>query len=162
MPPSGGALRHAGGVTWRVVPGSLVQLRSDKLSLVRASAPVIRGELQETEDEATLVLTLDLSLLEANPLLQRPARALVRRHGAADLVYRGSGDYEEGIPVTVYGKATAGDVVVDLVLTLDRDGAEARVSGTANVGTVELPLPGLGRIEDFSFSVSASLPIVPA
>ena len=150
-------------MTWRVVPGSMVQLRSDRLSIVKASAPVIKGELQETEDEATLTLTLDLSLLEANPLLQRPARSLVRRHDASDLVYRGSGDYEEGDAVTVYGKATAGDVTVDLVLTLMRVGERAVVvSGSANVGTVELPLPGLGRLDDFSFSVSAELPIVQA
>lgn len=149
-------------MTWRVVPGSMVQLRSDRLSIVKASAPVIRGELQETEDEATLTLTLDLSLLEANPLLQRPARSLVRRHDASDLVYRGSGDVEEGEALTVYGKATAGDVTVDLVLTLVRTGNRAVVSGSANVGTVELPLPGLGRLDDFSFSVSADLPIVPA
>lgn len=149
-------------MSWRVVPGSMVQLRADRLSMVKASAPVIRGELQESDDEATLTLTLDLSLLQANPLLQRPARALVRRHDASDLVYRGSGDYEEGDAITVYGKATAGDVTVNLVLNLIRTGERAIVSGTANVGTVELPLPGLGRLDDFSFSVSADLAIVPS
>ena len=78
-------------------------------------------------------------------------------------MYRGSGDSDEGDAVTVYGKATAGDVTVDLVLTLMRVGERAVVvSGSANVGTVELPLPGLGKLDDFSFSVSAELPIVPA
>jgi hypothetical protein len=39
--------------------------------------------------------------------------------------------------------------------------AEIELAGSANVGTVHLPLPGLGTVEDFSFDVDARLALVP-
>ena len=38
---------------------------------------------------------------------------------------------------------------------------EIELVGTANVGTVHLPLPGLGTVEDFSFDVDARLRMRP-
>lgn len=151
-------------MTWRVAPGGEVHLRSRKVGLfeVKASAPVVSGELQESDDEATLTLTLALEELRANKLLQGPARSLVKRHDGGRLVYRGSGEYVEGEPLTVYGKAMAGTILVDLVLTIIRTGELASISGSASLGTVELPLPGLGRIDDFSFEVHAQLQVTPA
>ncbi|NQW72385.1 MAG: hypothetical protein HQ453_06610 [Actinobacteria bacterium] len=35
--------------------------------------------------------------------------------------------------------------------------AEIELGGAANLGTVNVPLPGLGRVDDFSFQVDARL-----
>jgi hypothetical protein len=70
---------------------------------------------------------------------------------SADL---GPGDVVEAVKVI---HNDAGDVVVPMTLTIERVGVEARVFGTASLGSVDLPLPGVGRIDDFSFSVDTHL-----
>ena len=66
-------------------------------------------------------------------------------------------------PWLVNGHATSGDVNVELTLTITAVGpgidpmAEIELAGVANLGTVNVPLPGLGRVDDFSFQVDARL-----
>ena len=67
----------------------------------------------------------------------------------------------------ITGHATAGDVdlVLDLTVTAigtaDEPMREIELVGSADVGTVHLPLPGLGTVEDFSFDVDARLAMRP-
>lgn len=157
--------------TWAVhtVDGAEVRLRSGRIGLmsVDVSAPVTGGELTTTDGEAHFSLRMDLAQLRTgNFLLQAAARSLVSRHDAGLLAYEGRGAAGEG-GWQLTGHATAGDVdlVLDLRVTAIGPAAdpmrEIELVGTANVGTVHLPLPGMGTIEDFSFDVDARLALRP-
>jgi hypothetical protein len=153
--------------SWQVhtVDGADVRLRSGRIGLVSVdvSAPVSGGELVVAGQQARFTLRLALDQLKTrNFLMQAAARTLVTRHDAHVLTYEGTG------PVTpsgwqVAGHAAAGDVDLELQLEVSAIGpdgdpmAEIEIVGSANVGTVHLPLPGLGTVEDFSFDVDARL-----
>ena len=164
----GGAMTDG---TWAVhtVDGAEVRLRSGKIGLmsVDVSAPVTGGELTSAAGAAHFSLRMDLGQLRTgNFLLQAAARSLVSRHDAALLAYDGRGSAGEG-GWQLTGHATAGDVDLVLDLTVTGIGSsddplrEIEIVGTANVGTVHLPLPGLGTVEDFSFDVDARLSLRP-
>lgn len=153
--------------SWSVhtVDGADVRLRSGKIGLVSVdvTAPVSGGELTATADGAHFTLRLSLEQLRTgNFLMQAAARTLVSRHGAVVLTYDGSGPVIDG-GWNVRGTAAAGDVALELDLTITPCGpavdpmAEIELVGSANVGTVHLPLPGMGTVEDFSFDVDARL-----
>lgn len=157
--------------TWAVhtVDGAEVRLRSGRIGLmsVDVSAPVSGGELTSADGQAHFSLRMDLGQLKTgNFLMQAAARSLVSRHDAALLAYDGRGAAVEG-GWGLSGHATAGDVdlVLDLTVTAigpaDDPMREIELVGTANVGTVHLPLPGLGTVEDFSFDVDARLALRP-
>ena len=65
--------------------------------------------------------------------------------------------------MTVQGTATAGDIALEIALRITAIGpshdpmGEIELTGSANVGTVHIPLPGMGTVEDFSFDVDARL-----
>jgi hypothetical protein len=153
--------------TWVVhtVDGAIVRLRSGRVGLVSVDvgAPVSGGTLVVDEAGAHLTLRLALDQLKTgNFLLQAAARTLVSRHDAHVLTYDGRGPATDtGWAVT--GHATSGDVDVELVLDVTPIGPAANpmdaieLVGSANVGTVHLPLPGMGTVEDFSFEVDARL-----
>ena len=157
--------------SWQVhtVDGAEVRLRSGRIGLVSVdvSAPVSGGELTVDANGAHFTLRLALDQLKTgNFLMQAAARTLVTRHDAHVLTYAGTG------PATaagwhVTGHAAAGDVDLELELEVSAIGpagdpmAEIEIVGSANVGTVHLPLPGLGTVEDFSFDVDARLEIRP-
>jgi hypothetical protein len=157
--------------TWAVhtVDGAEVRLRSGKIGLmsVDVTAPVTGGELTSAAGEAHFSLRMDLGQLRTgNFLLQAAARSLVARHDAALLAYDGRGS-ADGTGWQIAGHATAGDVDLVLDLTVraigpsDAPMREIEIVGTANVGTVHLPLPGLGTVEDFRFDVDARLALRP-
>jgi len=157
--------------TWAVhtVDGAEVRLRSGRIGLmsVDVTAPVTGGELTSSAGAAHFTLRMDLGQLKTgNFLLQAAARSLVSRHDAALLAYDGRGPAGEG-GWQLTGHATAGDVDLVLDLTVTAIGpagdpmGEIELVGTANVGTVHLPLPGLGTVEDFSFDVDARLRMRP-
>jgi hypothetical protein len=104
----------------------------------------------------TLNLEIALDQIKANLLLQSAARALVKKHSATCLTFHAEGP-AVSTPWEVAGAARAGDIEIPLVLTISLRGNEAHAVGSANLGTVELPLPGVGRRDNFSFSVEASL-----
>lgn len=153
--------------SWSIhtVDGADVRLRSGRIGLVAVdvTAPVSGGELHVTSEHVRLTLHLALDELRTrNFLMQAAARTLVTRHDAHVLSYAGLGPNTEGAP-TLSGHATSGDIDVELLLTVTPCGprhdpmAEIELVGSANVGTVHLPLPGMGTVEDFSFDVDARL-----
>lgn len=159
----------SGQWTVHTVDGAAVRLRSGRIGLVSVdvTAPVTRGELHVTSEHVHLTLTLALDQLKTgNFIMEAAARTLVKRHDAHDLGYSGRGPAADS-PWQVSGSAEAGDVSVELTLTVTPIGtsdpmAEIELVGSANVGTVHLPLPGLGTVEDFSFDVDARLALLPA
>lgn len=151
------------------VDGGHVRLRSGKMGLMSldASAPVSGGELLIEGDHATFTLRLDLGQMRTgNFLLQAAARSLISSNDVHVLTYAGSGPaVDEGWRVS--GTAVAGPVEVPLDLTIAGTGAggdpmvEIDITGSANVGTVHLPLPGMGTVDDFGFDVEARLAMTP-
>ena len=95
-------------------------------------------------------------------MLEAAARSLVKRHDAHALGYEGSGPASD-VPWQVTGAAVSGDVNIELVLTVTPIGpehdpmSEIELVGSADIGTVHLPLPGLGTVDDFAFDVDARL-----
>lgn len=160
---------HEGAWTVHTVDGAGVRLRSGRIGLVSVdvTAPVTGGELTATSDGAHLTLRLALDQLKTgNFLMQAAARTLVTRHDAIVLAYDGRGPATDG-GWKVNGRASAGDVdlELDLVVTpcgaVGNEMAEIEIVGSANIGTVHLPLPGMGTVEDFGFDVDARLALRP-
>ena len=157
--------------SWQVhtVDGAEVRLRSGRIGLVSVdvTAPVSGGELIVAPDSARFTLRIALDQLKTgNFLMQAAARTLVTRHDAHVLSYDGQGPATVG-GWHVTGHAWAGTVDLELELDVTAIGpqgdpmAEIELVGSANVGTVHLPLPGLGTVEDFSFDVDARLAMRP-
>lgn len=144
--------------TWIVLPGSQVRLTSARIGLMsmEATAPVSRGSLTCHNETVALDLEISLDQLASNLLLQSAARALVKKHNATRLTFHAVGPSDTH-PWNVTGTAVAGDVEIPLTLSLSRTGDAAHATGSANLGTVDLPLPGVGRLEDFSFNVEATI-----
>lgn len=153
--------------SWAVqsVEGADVRLRSGRIGLVDVdvTAPVTSGAFRIEESSITLDLSIALDRLRtSNFILQAAARALIGRHQAHELRYHGIGEVRA--PWAVTGPATAGDVRVDLDLQIEPiDGSPVQIllAGSARVGTVHLPLPGMGTVEDFSFEVASRLVLKP-
>ena len=151
---------------WQInaVDGADVRLRSGRVGLISVdvSAPVASGLLHVSADEITLTLNLALDQLKTGTfLLQSAARGIVTRNKAHELLYSGKGPVGEIWSVT--GIARAGSIEVELDLTITPIASatspmgEIEIVGSANMGTVHLPIPGMGTIEDFSFDVDAKL-----
>lgn len=150
---------------WTVldVDGAAVRLRSGRIGLVTVdvTAPVTSGSLLIDDQAVSLDLVVALDRLRtSNFLMQAAARTLVSRHQAQVLAYRGAGQPAQ--PWSVTGAATAGDVTValDLDIRLQQPAGappEIELTGSAHLGTVHLPLPGLGTVDDFAFQVEARL-----
>ena len=147
------------------VDGADVRLRSGRVGLVSVdvTAPVSHGELLVTSEQVRLTLGLALDELRTrNFIMQAAARSLIARHDAHVLNYVGTGSLAEG-GWQVSGHAVAGNVDVELVLAVTACGpehdpmAEIELVGSASMGTVHLPLPGLGTVDDFRFDVDARL-----
>ena len=156
--------------SWAVhtVDGAEVRLRSGKVGLmdVEVSAPVSGGEFQLTAEAAEFTLLLALDQLRTNFFIQTPARMIVTRNDAHVLSYQGEGP-ASAAPWSVTGHATAGSVDVELTLEVTPCGpdgdpmAEIEVKGSASLGTVHLPLPGVGTVDDFSFDVDGRFALRP-
>ena len=148
-----------------VIDSADVRLRSGRIGLISIDvrAPVTAGELQVTATGVRFSLSLGLDQLKTgNFLMEGAARSLLRRNDARVLNYSGHG--AGGLnPRQVNGHAVSGGVNIELTLTITAVGpgddpmAEIELAGAANLGTVNVPLPGLGRVENFSFQVDARL-----
>jgi hypothetical protein len=105
-------------------------------------------------------------LKTGNFLMQAAARSLVSSNDVHVLVYEGSGA-ADGSGWQVSGTAVAGTIEVPLTLAIvpvGKEGDDLReieISGSASVGRVSLPLPGLGTVDDFGFDVQARLAMTP-
>lgn len=149
--------------SWRIetVDGAMVRLRSGRIGMVTVDvrAPVSGGEVRLTADAVHLTLRLALDELKTgNFLMQAAARSIVTRNNAHVLTYVGEG-METALPWHVTGHAKAGTIDVELVLAVRPCGpptdpmAQIEVQGSASMGRVHLPLPGLGTVDDFAFDV---------
>lgn len=155
--------------TWGIASDAgHVQLRSGRIGLVSvdAKAPVTSGELRVETDEVRLELVLALDKLRTgNPLLQMAARSMVTSNNARSLTYSGIGDARPHWRVSGVAKAGTIEVELDLELTPITAGGQitgVTMTGSAQLGRVHLPLPGLGTVDDFGFDVNATLELNPA
>lgn len=151
------------------IDGAAVRLRSGKVGLVNidVTAPVSGGELRITADAVHLTLRLALDELRTgNFLVQGAARSIVSRNDAHVLSYAGEG-MAKALPWHVVGHAKAGSVDVELGLDVTPCGpstdpmVEIELKGSASMGTVHLPLPGLGTVDDFAFDVDGRFALRP-
>lgn len=147
------------------VDGGHVRLRSGKIGLVSidATAPVSGGELVLDGDAARFTLRLDLSQMRTgNFLMQAAARSLVSSNNVHSLDYTGEGSVTAS-GWQVSGTAVGGTIEVPLELAITAIGpsddpmAEIDIVGSASVGRVHIPLPGLGTVDDFGFDIDARL-----
>ena len=148
--------------TWSIpsARGAEVRLKSGSLGLIsaEANAPVRHGSL--TVDDSGVILDLVIALEKmrmSNFLLQAAARSMISMHKVHDLTYRGIGQSLD----SVTGIARAGDIELALGLVLTISGAQLEFTGNANMGTVHIPLPGMGTIDDFAFDVDATVALAP-
>lgn len=154
---------------WRVGnPEAVVRLRSNRVGLMNleATAPIRRGQVDVTETEVTVDLVLALDQLRTSFLIERAARSLVAQHKAHDLSFMGTGAGGPS-PWRVQGDAVCVDVVIDLAVTVTPIGpahdpmSRVDLLGHAALGRVELPLPGMGALDDLHVTLDSALDLVP-
>jgi len=148
--------------TWNIpsARGAEVRLKSGSVGLMsaEANAPVRHGSLAIDDSGVILDLVIALEKMRmSNFLLQTAARSMIAMHKVHDLTYRGVGQSLD----SVTGIAHAGDLEVPLVLALTITGTQLEFVGSASVGAVHIPLPGMGKIDDFSFDVDAKVVLEP-
>lgn len=127
------------------------------------SAPVRTGSLRMAASQFRLDLTIALDRIRTgNFLTEHAARAFIAGYRAHDLVYAGSGNWPSE-PVNVRGPAKAGQIDVEIELTVspvDADWnamSEIEIVGTAGFGTVHIPMPGVGTVDDLVIDIDARL-----
>lgn len=141
-----------------------IRVRSQRITAmnVEVTAPVLSGTCSIDDAAVRLHLTIALEHLRMRPMfMQATARSFIQRHGATALVFSGVGLPAE--PWQVSGLACAGDASVPVTLSLSPEPASSPAHlgllGSAELGTVNLPLPGLGSVEDFTVELDAHLRI---
>ena len=144
--------------TWNLqsVSDGDVRLRSGSVGLMsaQASAPVRHGRLIVEPQRVHLDIVIALDKIKmGNFVMQAAARTLISMHKVHDLTFAGSGSELS----SVHGIARAGDVEVDLDLALSVSESLLHFNGQGSLGTVHIPIPGLGTIDDFRFDVEASV-----
>ena len=127
------------------------------------SAPVRGGQLMLSAAHISLDLTVALDKMKTgNFLTEHAARAFIAGNRAHDLVYAGTGSHS-GARCTVRGPAKAGAVDVDIELSITpvdsdwEDMSEIEIVGSAAFGTVHIPIPGLGTVDDLTVEIDARL-----
>ena len=154
--------------TWAIgqMDGGDVRLRNAQgagLMSLDVSAPVRGGRLRVQSTLLHLDLTIALDQIKTgNFLTEHAARAFIAGYKAHDLVYQGRGQWP-GDPVNVSGLAKAGSIDVEIELTVTpvvgdwESMSEIEIVGTAGFGTVHIPMPGLGTIDDLVVDIDARL-----
>ncbi len=150
--------------------GGDVRLRNAQGSGVMkmdVSAPVRSGNLRVVSSRIHLDLTIALDQIKTgNFLTEHAARAFISGYRAHDLVYAGSGHWpSESVALT--GPAKAGSIDVEIELTVNPVDAdwnsmsEIEIVGTAGFGTVHIPIPGVGTVDDLVVDIDARLRVRP-
>lgn len=149
--------------------GGDVRLRNGQGSGVMnldVSAPVRTGQLSIAKKNVALDLTVALDQVKTgNFLTERAARAFIAGYRAHDLVYAGTGSHS-GEPSIVRGPAKAGAVDVDIELSITPvdsdwdDMSEIEIVGSAAFGTVHIPIPGVGTVDDLTVEIDAKLVVI--
>lgn len=144
--------------SWSIVSGALVRLSTSRVGVVslNGTAPILSGTLVQASGDTTLDLEIALDQVKTNVFLQSAIRSFVKKYEATRLTYHGEGE-SGASPVVVSGVAHAGTIEIQLDLSIESDSDTAHLTGTARLGTVDIPLPGLGRVENFSFDVDAQV-----
>lgn len=127
------------------------------------TAPVRAGSLRAEATRMHLDLTVALDQIKTgNFLTEHAARAFISGYRAHDLTYAGSGHWPSE-PVSLRGPAKAGAIDVEIELTVspvDADWdvmSEIEIVGTAGFGTVHVPIPGVGTVDDLIVDIDARL-----
>ncbi len=154
-----------GSFTFLAIDGAEVRLKSGSARLmnVEIKAPVRSGTLHIVDSIATMNLVLALDKLKTgNFLTEAAARTFISGYKAQDLVFQGSGPHN-GNAYDVSGNAVAGelDVQMTLIVTsvLNTTQPEVELMGSAQFGTVHIPLPGIGTVENMNIEIDARLAI---
>jgi hypothetical protein len=154
-----------GSFTFLAIDGAEVRLKSgsSRLMNVEIKAPVRAGSLHIVDSIATMNLVLALDKLKTgNFLTEAAARTFVSGYKAKDLVFNGSGPHN-GNAYDVSGNAVAGeiDVQMSIIVTpvLNSTQPEVELMGSAQFGTVHIPLPGIGTVENMNIEIDARLAI---
>jgi len=152
-----------GAFTFLAIDGAEVRLKSgsSRLMNMEIKAPVRSGSLHIVDSTATMNLVLALDKLKTgNFLTEAAARAFISGYNAHDLVFQGSGP-RNGMAYDILGSAQAGelDVEIAIMLTAVLNSAQPEVElvGSAAFGTVHIPLPGIGTVENMSIDIDARL-----
>jgi hypothetical protein len=154
-----------GSFTFLAIDGAEVRLKSgsSRLMNVEIKAPVRSGSLHIVDSIATMNLVLALDKLKTgNFLTETAARTFISGYKAQDLVFQGSGPHN-GNAYDVSGNAVAGelDVQMSIIVTsvLNSTQPEVELMGSAQFGTVHIPLPGIGTVENMNIEIDARLAI---
>lgn len=149
--------------------GGDVRLRNGQGSGVMSldvSAPVRSGQLSIAKKKVELDLIVALDQVKTgNFLTEHAARAFIAGYRAHDLVYAGTGSHS-GEPFIVRGPAKAGAVDVDIELSITPvesdwdDMSEIEIVGSAAFGTVNIPIPGVGTVDDLTVDIDAKLTVI--
>ena len=117
--------------------------------------------------DVTLTLGIGIDQVSAgNFLLDAALRGLLVSYGAHELQFAGIGAAEAD-PVLLGGVAKSGRVAVDLNLELHAVHSDPRtvaidVTGTAVFEDVDVPIPGVGSLDQLVLAVHARLDLIPA
>ena len=129
------------------------------------SAPVRAGQLLMQAARVKFDLTIALDRVKTgNFLTEHAARAFIAGYRAHDLVYTGSGN-QGSDRTSVRGPAKAGSIDVEIELVLSPVGSdwdsmsELEIVGSAGFGTVHIPLPGVGTVDDLVIDIDARLSV---
>ena len=128
-------------------------------------APIDSADVLVGED-VTLSLGVRIDQVTAgNFLLDAGLRGFLVNYGAHQLFFAGTGELESD-PVQLSGVAKAGQVAVDLTLALGTLSAASTslvlaVTGTAVFKDVNVPIPGIGSLDQLELAVSTQLELEP-
>jgi hypothetical protein len=154
-----------GSWNFLAIDGAVVRLKSGNSGLMNldVKAPVRSGTLHVVSSIATINLVLALDKIKTgNFLTEAAAKAFFGSYNAKDLVYTGEGP-QEGSGFQVSGSASAGTLDLSIALTItgvqSAPHPEVELTGAASFGTVHIPLPGIGTVDDMQIDIDAKLAV---
>lgn len=156
--------------TWNflAVDGAVVRLKTagDSVMKLDVKAPVRSGTLHVVSSLATINLVLALDKIKTgNFLTEAAAKAFFNSYNARDLVYDAQGPHD-GSGYSVAGSAKAGtiDLEITMLITAVQSAPhpEVELAGSADFGTVHIPLPGIGTVENMQVDIDAKLAVASA
>ncbi len=127
-------------------------------------APIDSADVMVATD-VTLSMGVRIDQVTAgNFLLDAALRGFLVNYGAHQLFFAGTGELAAQ-PVTLSGVARAGQVAVDLNLELaELSGSSVslviHVTGTAVFQDVNVPIPGVGSLDQLELAVEAQLDLL--
>ncbi len=129
-------------------------------------APIDSADVTVAQD-VTLTLGVGIDHVSAgNFLLDAALRGFLVNYGAHELFFAGTGVLDAD-PVGLGGVAKAGQVSVDLTLELREVSSSPQnlvidIAGTAVFKDVDIPIPGVGSLDQLSLAVQAQLELLPS